>query len=250
MPDLLVQALQTPGLPWLIVIVFVAGVVYGFAGFGAGLIYMPFATRLLPIEVAVVAFAFSALSSLFTVLPRAWPLIDRRAVALMVVCSALSASAGIWILRVGDATWLRWGVVGVTGATLMALMCGWKIRAAPTVRTRAGVGLAAGFVGGATGLTGPIMIMFQLVGRDSVAVSRATTLVFLTATGVLLLPLLAVQGLVSGAALWLGVLFAVPYAVGTRLGQALFQPTRERLYRSAAYILIATSIAFGLPLWD
>ncbi|WP_047995251.1 sulfite exporter TauE/SafE family protein [Puniceibacterium sp. IMCC21224] len=250
MPDLMVQSLAIPGLPWLAIVVFAAGLVYGFVGFGAALIYMPFATRLLPMEVAVAAFSVSALSSLFTVLPRAWPQVERRGVALMVVCATFSASAGIWVLRTADIDLLRWGVVGITGITLAALIGGWRYRTVPRARTRAAVGLATGFVGGSTGLMGPVMVLFQLAGSDSVATSRATALVFLTITSLLLLPLLAIQGLLTGSALWLGLIMLVPYGLGTRVGQALFQPEREALYCTAAYVLIGVSIVFGLPIWD
>ncbi|MFZ5964641.1 TSUP family transporter [Thalassococcus sp. BH17M4-6] len=250
MPDLLAQTLALPGLSLLIGVVFVAGVVYGFAGFGAAMVVMPVAAMLLPIEMAVAAFNVSALSSLVTVVPRALPQIDRRGTMIMILSAAVSASLGIWVLRVADVTLLRWAVVGVCAITLVALLAGWRYATRPTPRTRAAVGFASGFVGGATGLMGPVMVLFQLAGRDSVATSRATAVVFLTLTSLLLLPLMAAQGLLTGTAVMLGIVLLVPYGAGTRVGQALFQPQRERFYRAVAYVIIAAAILSGLPLWD
>jgi len=250
MPDLLAEALALPGLGLLIGTVFISGIVYGFAGFGAAMVVMPVAARLLPIEVAVAAFNVSALSSLVTVVPRALGQVERRGVSVMILTATITVSLGIWVLRHVDVTLLRWAVVGVCTVTLLALMAGWRTRLAPTLRLRALVGGASGFVGGATGLMGPVMVLFQLAGCDSVAQSRATAVVFLTLTSLLLLPLMAVQGALTGAAVALGLVLLVPYGIGTAIGQWLFQPKLERLYRTVAYAIIAMAILSGLPLWD
>ncbi len=250
MPDLLAQTLALPGFWALVPTIFIAGVVYGFAGFGAALVFMPVASALVPIEVAVAAFAVSATSSFFTVVPRAWGQVNRSGVTVMVVCATLSASLGLWVLRITDLTVLRWAVIAVTATTLLALIAGWRYAAPPTFAARSAIGLATGFVGGATGLLGPVMVLFQLAGRDSVATSRATALVFLTVTSLLLLPLMAMQGMVTPPAVVLGLVLLLPYGAGTYLGAGLFQPGLERFYRIVAYSIIIAAILLGLPIWD
>ncbi|WP_163849605.1 sulfite exporter TauE/SafE family protein [Pseudooceanicola aestuarii] len=238
------------GLLLLLGTVLVAGVVYGFAGFGAALIFMPVAVRILPPQVAVAAFAISALSSLVTVVPRAVPLVDRRGVTILIATATLASFAGVWVLRVADVTGLRWAVIGVTAVTLLALVSGWRYRTAPRDSTRAAVGLATGFVGGATGLLGPVMVLFQLAGRDSIARSRATALVFLTVTSLALVPVMALQGLLTAQAVGLGLVMLLPYGLGTVIGHALFRPEGEAGYRLAAYLLIGVAVVIGLPLFD
>ena len=250
MLELLSAALDTAGLTWLIAVTAVAGVVYGFAGFGAALIFMPVAVIFLPPAVAIAAFAVSALASVVTVVPRALPLINRKAVSVLIVSATLSASLGIWVLRVTDVTVIRWAVVIVCAVTLVALVAGWRYAVVPGSRTRIGIGLATGFVGGVSGLLGPIMVLFQLAGRDPVATTRATTLVFLTVTSVLLLPLMYVQDVLTVQAVALGMLLLIPYGVGGLIGQALFHPEYERFYRTVAYVIIAMATVMGLPIWD
>lgn len=253
MPDdlglLLAQTFAQPGLIWIILITLLAGVVYGFAGFGAALVFMPVATAIIPVELAVAAFSVSALASFVSLVPRAWKRADRRAVSLMVVCAAFTLPIGLYILRTNDVTTMRWAVLGVTCVTLIALVSGWRYGARPTMGTRSGVALATGLVGGATGLVGPIMILFQLGGQDSIERSRANTLVFLTITGLLTAPLMALQGMLSAQAVMLGLLLIVPYGLAAQVGQALFDPTRQRLYRSVAYGIIALAILLGLPIF-
>jgi len=230
--------------------VFIAGVVYGFAGFGAALIFVPVAARVVPLEVGIAAFNISAIVSLFTVVPQAWGIVDRRALMWQIGMACLAASAGIYVLKVGDVTWLRWCVIAVTTTTLIALISGWRYKATPGPMTRAGVGLGAGFLGGATGLLGPVVVIFQLAGQDSAARNRATTLVFLTVTSVLLLPLMALQGLITWAVVPLGLAMMIPYGLGTWVGRLMFVPSLQRWYRATAYGLIAFAVILGLPLLD
>jgi len=253
MPDALsavpAEVLTLPGLGWIVAITFVSGVVYGFAGFGAALVFMPVATVFLPVPMAVAAFGVSAFVSLVTVVPRAMRQADRGAVGPMILLAAASLPAGLWILRSHDVTTMRWAVLAVTAITLAALVSGWRYSMTPGPRTRAGVAIATGLVGGATGLVGPIMILFQLGGRDSIARSRANTVVFLTITGILTVPWMAVQGMLGLPEIFLGVVLMLPYGVAALLGQALFDPARQRLYRSVAYLIIAAAIVAGLPIY-
>ena len=250
MPEVVTAALEIAGLGWLLLIALVAGIVYGFAGFGAALIYMPVAVVFLPPAVAIAAFSVSALSSFVTVVPKALPLVDRKAVTVLIVSATLSASLGIWVLSITDVTIIRWCVVVICATTLAALIAGWRYSSTPGTRTRIGIGCAAGFVGGVSGLTGPIMVLFQLAGKDNPATTRATTIVFLTLTSLLMLPLLYFQGLLTATALVLGALLLVPYGFGAVVGQSLFTPGRERFYRIVAYIIIGAATLAGLPIWD
>lgn len=250
MPEALAATLALPGVGWMAVTIFLAGVVYGFAGFGAALIFMPVAVIFIPPAAAIPAFSVAALASVVTVLPRALPQINRRAVGVMLIFATVAAWGGIWALRHTDVTAIRWAVVIVALVTLAALVSGWRYSVEPSMRIRAVIGALTGFVGGLTGLVGPIMVMFQLAGRDGAAVSRATAVVFLTTSSVLLLPIMAAQGILTGAAILLGLVLLVPYGLGCRVGQALFDPARERLYRAVAYGIIGLSALAGLPIWN
>ena len=228
---------------------FVAGAIYGFSGFGAALVFMPVGAIFLPMETAIAAFNLAALASVVTLLPRALRQVDLRTSGMMIVIALPMVALGIRVLRVTDVTLLRWAVVAVAAITLAALVTGWRYRATPGPGLRIAVAGATGFVGGATGLLGPVLILFQLAGQESIARSRATILVFLTVTSVALLPLLAMQGALTRSAIPLGFLMLLPYGLGTRVGQALFDPAREEGYRVVAYGIIATAIVLGLPVW-
>jgi len=95
MLDAGLSALATPGLAWIVLITLVAGIVYGFAGFGAGLVFMPVAVIFLPPVMAIATFSVSSMSSLVTVFPRALPLVHRKAVLVLILSAAVAASLGL-----------------------------------------------------------------------------------------------------------------------------------------------------------
>ncbi|MCR8547023.1 sulfite exporter TauE/SafE family protein [Salipiger sp. P9] len=250
MSDAFAQALAAPGLWAMLGTCFVAGLVYGFAGFGAALVFMPVGAIFLPVEAAIASFNVAGLVSVVTVLPGALRQVERKNTGLMVLAALPMVALGIQVLKHADVALLRWAVVGVAAVTLAALVTGWRYRAVPGPGMRAAVAGATGFVGGATGLLGPVLILFQLAGQESVLRSRATIIVFLTVTSVLLLPLMALQGVLTLSAIPLGLLMLLPYGLGTKVGQTLFDPAREGAYRVVAYLIIATAILLGLPVWD
>lgn len=249
MPDGLILALSLDGLGWIVAVTLLAGVVYGFAGFGAALILMPVASIFVPPVVLVPAFQVSAVISLVTLFPRALRKADPSTTAVLVVASLLAAPLGIGLLASLPEDAVRWAVSVTVAITLAALLLGWRYTTPPGLGATAAVGAAAGALGGATALNGPIAILFRLGGQDSADRTRANMLVFLTLNSILVTPIMALQGVMTWTAFWLGMVLLVPYGAGTLIGQALFRPDREGIYRTMAYGLIGFAAVLGLPIW-
>jgi uncharacterized membrane protein YfcA len=248
MPEALTLALADPGLPWLVGATIAAGLVYGFAGFGAALIFMPVAARVATPEVAVAAFSVCAVGSAFTMLPRTWPACDKRATGLMIAAAAATMPLGVALLtRLPEAP-LRWAICALVAATLAAVISGWRLRMSDAAGPRLGLGAGAGLVGGATGLLGPVVILVTLAGGGAAARMRANLATFLTTVSLVLLPALWFQGALPPPVLWTGLVLLPVYMVATLAGQAAFRPEAERLYRGLAYAVVAGAVLLGLPL--
>jgi len=82
------------------------------------------------------------------------------------------------------------------------------------------------------------------------AAIRANLMLYLILSDFIMLGVMGLSGFLVPAALALGVLVILPYAGGNWLGARAFRPGAERLYRGAAYAIIAASAVAGLPLWD
>ena len=250
MPEALGVAWATPGLPWMAAGIAVAGLVYGFAGFGSALIAVPLLSAAMTPAEAVGAFSLSALASLATVVPRAWPDAERGAVALMLAAAMATLPLGLWVLRTGDPDVLRWLVAGVTLGTVAALASGWRRTGGDGPAARAAVGAATGVVGGATGLSGPVVILFQLSGRGPAARARATIVLFLTAYSLLTLPALWLAGILTPRTAALGAVLFPVYLVATWAGGRLFARGSEALYGRVAHAVIAGAGVAALPVWS
>lgn len=247
MPEL--GGLDASSLALVLFATVLSGVTYGFAGFGAALIFMPIAAQVAGPQGAITVLSLTALGSVISVLPGALRQADLRAVGWMLVPAVAVLPAGVWLLRHVDEALLRWVISGLVLVTLAALLTGWRYRGRPGPLSWAGVGAAVGLFGGSTGLNGPPVILFQLGGQDSVARSRGNTIVVLTTTGFLVLPALWMQGGVEMRWVILGLCLVPVYALAGYIGRRLFDPERASVYRGVAYVIVAAAAIMGLPIW-
>jgi hypothetical protein len=249
MPEAFGAALATPGLPWLLLAIGVAGIVRGFTGFGTALIFVPVAGIFLAPQVVVGVMMLTGLVSSAALLPRAWGQADRREVGLLALAAVLTVPLGLWLMTRLDPVLIRWCVAVIAGITLAALISGWRFSGRVNHPQLAGIGAAAGGIGGLTGLTGPAVILFYLAGQSVAQRVRANTILFLAALDVVIVANLLFRGAVTAGLVTLALVLAVPYLITSLIGQALFDPRHERLYRWAAYAVIGLAVLSGLPLW-
>jgi uncharacterized membrane protein YfcA len=250
MPEALVMAGATPGLIFLILAIGVAGIVRGFTGFGTALIFVPVAGIFLPPAVVIGVMTITGTFSTGALLPRAWGQASRAEVGLLALAALITVPLGIWLLERLDGLTIRWIVTIVAGLTLAALVSGWRFSGKVSRPGLAGIGGAAGVVGGLTGLTGPVVILFYLAGQSAAQTVRANTILFLAALDVVIAANLFLKGSIAWETVWLALILAMPYFTTTMIGQSLFDPHRERLYRWAAYGVIGLAVLTGLPIWD
>lgn len=249
MPDLLAQVWETPGLLWLLLAISVAGVVRGFAGFGTALIFVPIAGIFLPPAPVIGVIMLTGIISNAAIVPRAWRQGHRREVGYLVLATVVTVPLGLWLMGMLDRETIRWIVAVVAGGTLAALLAGWRFSGVVTPRGLLAIGAVAGVIGGLTGLTGPIVVLFYLAGQSAAQYVRANTILFLAALDVIVVVNLALRQAIGWDVVMLAVVLAVPYLITTLIGQALFAPRYERLYRGIAYTVIALALVSGLPIW-
>lgn len=250
MPDILATALATPGLVWLLLTIAAAGIVRGFTGFGTALIFVPVAGIFLEPERVIALITLTGVASTAALLPRAWGQADRREVGTMGLAALVTVPLGLWLLTQLDRDAVRWIVAGVAAVTLTALIAGWRYRGRVATPGLLGIGAAAGGIGGLTGLTGPAVILFYLAGQSGVASVRANTILFLAMLDVVVVGNLLLRGSVGLGVVVLALILSVPYFLTSLIGQALFDPRYETLYRGAAYGVIGLALITGLPIWD
>jgi hypothetical protein len=226
-----------------------AGIVRGFTGFGTALIFVPVAGIFLAPQVVVGVITLTGIASTSALLPRAWGQADRREVGVLALAALITVPLGLWLMGMLDPVTIRWIVATVAAITLGALIAGWRFSGVVSRPMLIAIGAVAGVIGGLTGLTGPVVILFYLAGQSMAQTVRANTILFLAALDVVIVANLLLQGRVEWHIFLLALVLAVPYFITSLIGQALFDPRHERLYRWAAYAVIGLAVLSGLPLW-
>ena len=250
MADLPAQVWATPGLGWLVLTISLAGLVRGFTGFGTGLIFVPVAGIFLVPHTVIGVIVLTGVFAIAALIPRAWAQAKKREVGTLALAAVITVPPGLYLLTLFDATAIRWIVAAVAGSTLAALVSGRRFDGRVGPKGLLAIGAAAGLIGGLTGITGPVVIMFYLAGRSAVQTVRANTILFLSALDFAILGNLLFTGSVGLYELALAVTLAIPYFVTSLIGQSLFDPKFERLYRWAAYAVIGLAVLSGLPVWS
>lgn len=250
MPEAFAAALATPGLIPLCLTVAAAGLVRGFTGFGTALIFVPVAGIYLPPPAVVGVMAVMGIFANMAVLPGAWRDADRIDVAVLAGAAIVTVPLGLALMARLDTDLIRWIVAVAAFLTLSAMVTGWRFSGQVRRQTLVPIGAAAGLLGGLTGLTGPVVILFYLTGRALAQKVRANTILCLATLDVALVVNLYLRASLDSTIVAIAVVLAVPYFITSLIGQAFFRPGLERIYRGAAYSVIALALVSGLPVWS
>ena len=250
MPDIISQMPDLPGLALLVFVSCLAGVVRGFSGFGTAMIFLPMAALVLEPVWAVLALIGMDIFSPLPAVRRAARDSKWRDLGLLLAATAVMVPVGLWTLTQISPETYRYGVSAISLALVACLVLGLRYRSEPTVPLMVAAGGASGFLGGAAGLPGPPVIILYMASHASVARVRATTLLFLVGFDFLFLGTFFATGRFEPTPFLLGLCLGLPGAAGVWLGQLIFDPAREALYRNIAYGVVTCAALLGLPIWD
>jgi len=248
--DGLTTALATDGFYWILIASIVAGVVRGFAGFGAGMIFIPVVGIFTDPITTVVALQIMDGIGAMPLLKRGVKDGEPRHVALLTLAAILALPFGVYMLATTESEVFRWIVAGLIVVLLGLMVSGWRYRERLRTGGTVGVGLVAGFMSGFFGLAGPPVIMMYMSGPFKPQVIRANIILFFFVTTIVGFALLAYRELLTADRVWFGLILVIPYGVATLLGSKIFRPEREQLFRGVAYGVILGSVILSLPLWS
>jgi uncharacterized membrane protein YfcA len=249
-------------MPWPLLlasccVVFAAGIVRGFAGFGfsalcvAGLsLYLP------PAQVVPPIFALEVLASV-TLLRGAWQHVDWPWLSWLVAGNALCIPLGVALLAYVDETPMRLliGVLLLLAAVL--LRSGWKVALSPTRGMRLLTGLVSGFVNGVAAIGGIAVAVLLSSTALAPAAMRATMILMFLFTDLYalawaaLMPSQAGQDLLGAHALQLALWLTPAMLAGIWYGQRAFVGVSPEQFRSRVLNLLMLIAALSVlrALW-
>ncbi|EFO31506.1 conserved hypothetical protein [Roseibium sp. TrichSKD4] len=109
-------------LSFLAAVVFIAGCIRGFAGFGAGMFFIPLATSVVSPPIAAASFLVIDGLVALPLLKNAVRICDWRTVLPAVLGSVLFVHAGAYLLASTDPLLLRWIIFAIVTSLLLLLV--------------------------------------------------------------------------------------------------------------------------------
>lgn len=237
-------------LVFLAAVLFVAGFVRGFSGFGAAMIFMPVATSVMVPSTAAAAFLFVDGIVALPLVVRAFRICNWSTVLPAVLGSIVFVQLGAWLLATSDVLILRWAIFIIVTGLLLLLVSGWRYQSKPTKPVSFGVGAVAGILGGVSQVGGPPVVAFWLSSAREPAIVRANLIVFFALASVGTFVAYTLNGFFTLEVLHLLVMAIPVYALAIFLGSNGFKKADPGLYRKLAYGLIALAALSSMPALD
>jgi uncharacterized membrane protein YfcA len=227
-----------------------AGLVRGFAGFGAGLIVMPVMSALIDPRLAAATFLVTDSVLTLPMIPSAVRTCSRPTVLPAAIGALAFAPIGAFLLVHADPLILRWGISVLILLMLGLLVSGWRYHGAPFWPASVSVGALAGFLGGVAQVSGPPVVTYWMAGPAPAGVIRANLISFFFIATIGSVISYVVGGLFTLEALTYILTLAPVFAIAVFVGTRAFRFAGERTFRMIAYGLIAVSALTSLPILD
>ncbi len=246
--SLVAETLLTWQMLGALVFTVIAGLMRGYAGFGTAVILAPVFSTLWGTQAGVTVMLLMELLISTQLLPGAWREADRRVVFPLGGAALLAMPAGTIILYAADPEMLRRAIGAFVLVFGLLLMSGWRYHGARPLWLNLSVGASAGLLKGATGMSGPPVILYLLAGREEARRHRANLILFFGMIAVASVVGPFVLGLVTWAVLAKLAVVLPVMMLAVPVGVRLFQVVPERLYRpfAMAVLVAAGSVAlFG-----
>ncbi len=227
-----------------------AGVVRGFSGFGAALIYVPLMSAFYSPPIATASLVIADYCSSAPYLVQSFRYCRWRAVAPAAIAGAIMVPFGTLLQKTADPYYLRWGMAAFVMAFVVSLVSGWRYRGSQGTGAAMGAGALSGIAGGATQMSGPPLILFWLSSPHPASVVRYDLMACLALIGFTLCISYAVQGLFTPTPIAIAILVWPIYMGSTWLGARWFRSASDLGYRRVAYLIIAISAVISMPIFD
>jgi uncharacterized protein len=239
MPDLL-----APSFLICTVVACIAGMVRGFAGFGAAMIMTPIFSALYGPAVGVALCLMLEIAVALPVVPGVVRLVDWHRIGLLLVAAAVGVPVGNLVLTHVAPEPMRWAISAIVLGAVALLASGWRFAGRPRPATTLAAGVTSGFLNGFAGMAGPPIAFYYLAGDETVTRVRANLTTYFVFVDLVAIAAFVVRDLVEWETLVLGLFLAPAVMLGGVLGARLFPLASEGFYRRLALALLV-AVAIG-----
>jgi uncharacterized protein len=239
MPEFLTVSFLTAAL----VAVF-AGMVRGFAGFGAAMMMTPVFSALYGPAVGISLCMLLEIVVALPLLPRAIQYVDWRRIGLLMIAAVVGAPLGNLVLTQVSPEPMRWAISAIVLSAVALLGSGWRFHGEWRAPVTLGIGASSGFLNGLSGMAGPPIAFYYLAGNETATRVRANLTTYFVFVDLAALGVFLARGLVHWDTAALALFLTPAVVVGGLLGERLFPLASEAFYRRLALCLLV-GVAIG-----
>src|SRR6476661_5168593 len=238
MPDLLAASFLIAAA-----VAAIAGMVRGFAGFGAAMMMTPVFSALYGPAVGISLCMLLEIVVALPLLPRAIQYVDWRRIGLLMVAAVVGAPVGNLVLTRVSPEPMRWAISAIVLAAVALLASGWRFHGQWRAPVTLGIGATSGFLNGLWGMAGPPIAFYYLAGNETATRVRANLTTYFIFVDLAALAVFLARDLVHWDTAVLGLCLTPAVVAGGLLGEKLFPLASEAFYRRLALgLLVAVAI--------
>ncbi|MBU8538313.1 sulfite exporter TauE/SafE family protein [Roseomonas tokyonensis] len=223
-----------------------AGLMRGYSGFGTAVLLAPAYSVLWGPRIGIPVMLLMELVVSLQLVPRAFREANRRVILPIGAAATLATPLGAFILITADEDLLRRFIGGFVLVFGLLLMSGWRYHGSRPLPLNIAVGTMAGLLKGATGISGPPVILYLLAGPEAAKQHRANLILFFGTIAVISVIPPALAGLMGWPVLAKLLLLLPVLMVCVPLGARLFHVLPERWYKRAALIFLVSTGVIAL----
>ena len=240
-------SLDAPGFVYGLAAVLAGAWLKGYTGFGASMLWMTSLSLVLPpLQVVPMVLMFEVVTSI-TLLPRIWPDVRWRSIALLLLGTWAATPVGIHALASLPATPIRLALAAVVLVAAVLILRGFELSREPGRPATVGVGLMAGVLNGSMGIVGPPVILFYFSSPIGVVAGRASIIAYFIGTDSVGTAMFAARGLIDASVSWRTAVFLPVLIAGVVAGNRGFIKTDPDTFRKVAlFVLMALSVLLAV----
>jgi len=239
MPDLLATSFLISAA-----VACIAGMVRGFAGFGAAMVMTPIFSALYGPAVGIALCLILEIVVALQLLPGVVRLVDWPRIGLLMIAAVICVPVGNFVLTLAEPEPMRWAISAIVLAAVALLASGWRYQGRPWTGATLAAGAVSGFLNGLSGMAGPPIAFYYLAGQDTAAHVRANLTTYFVFVDLVAIAMFASRGLIGWDTGVRGLVMAPAVMLGGVLGERLFPLASERFYRRLALGLLV-GVAIG-----
>jgi hypothetical protein len=242
----LLLGMNALALAYVLAIVFVAGAVRGYSGFGSSAIFVTGVAPVLPPSEIVPITLLLEIAASVGLLGQVWRDVAWRTSVWIMLGAALGMPFGFWLLVNLPVGVMRAVIAILVLSASVALWFGYGFKGRAGRGHTLGTGVISGVANGIAGVGGLPVVLFLLSTAAGAAMSRATLIVYLMIIDVYGAGVAWANGLMSEEVLLRTALLGIPLFLGVWAGHRHFVKTTPESFRRMTLVLLMLMATAGL----